>query len=296
VARLQAAGAEAVVLARDSAADPGRLEDWRPDLGIPAVQIGAVEAGRIKQALTAGETVRVRFAADTNAWGFTRFADMEAAGGPDLVGEYTTANTDRFPRPDNGWYSVHNPFVVGDAAYLSHYSDGVRVLDIGDPAHPIETGFFVPPDLPDRSGRPMKSAIWGVYAEEGLVYASDIAHGLWILTEDAGLVPTDVPSVTPEPTPTVTPTATPTGTPTLTSTAVPPTATATATPTTEPSTTPPPTWLPPPPASPTSSVTPGPPPSSTAVDGPGIAPHTLHLPWCGVARAQPGVAAGGRMH
>ncbi|MCG8332377.1 MAG: choice-of-anchor B family protein [Chitinophagales bacterium] len=37
---------------------------------------------------------------------------------------------------------VHNPYVRGDFCFVSHNSEGMRVLDIKDPAVPVEVGYY----------------------------------------------------------------------------------------------------------------------------------------------------------
>ena len=37
---------------------------------------------------------------------------------------------------------VHNPYVRGDFCFISHNSEGIRVLDIKDPAVPVEVGYY----------------------------------------------------------------------------------------------------------------------------------------------------------
>jgi hypothetical protein len=96
------------------------------------------------------------------------------------------------PPPARGWYTVHNPFVVGDTAYLSWYGDGLRVIDISDPSSPRETAFFVPGDteashgqqVAPRHNEPVEggaAAVWGVYVHGDLILLSDIQQGLFIL-------------------------------------------------------------------------------------------------------------------
>jgi choice-of-anchor B domain-containing protein len=119
---------------------------------------------------------------ESTTWGFLRLYDLSDLAHPRQISTFVTQNTQRFPPPDAGWYTVHNPFVVGDTAYLSWYSDGVRVVDISDPANPREIAFFVPPPQVDRrgflGGRP---AVWGVYVQNDLIFISDINTGLYIL-------------------------------------------------------------------------------------------------------------------
>ncbi|MCA9323304.1 MAG: hypothetical protein KDB53_21380, partial [Planctomycetes bacterium] len=38
--------------------------------------------------------------------------------------------------------SVHNTIVLGRYAYISYYKDGLRIIDIGNPANPIEVGVY----------------------------------------------------------------------------------------------------------------------------------------------------------
>jgi hypothetical protein len=88
-----------------------------------------------------------------------------------------------------GDYTIHNPFLVGTDVYLSWYTDGVRVVDVSNPSQPVEVAFFVPP----AGQNPVKPSqrfvltnttqVWGVVVDPatGLVYASDMNTGLWIL-------------------------------------------------------------------------------------------------------------------
>ncbi len=84
---------------------------------------------------------------------------------------------------------IHNSFLVGDRVYSSWYSDGVRVIDVSDRYHPREIAYFVPPATTNpvkpsqRSVLTNTTQVWGVVVDEatGLVYASDMNSGLWIL-------------------------------------------------------------------------------------------------------------------
>ena len=74
---------------------------------------------------------------------------------------------------------IHNVFVRGDLAYISYYTEGVRIVDIANPEYPVEVGFY--DTWPGVSGG--FNGAWGVYphAASGLVYASDISTGLYVL-------------------------------------------------------------------------------------------------------------------
>lgn len=37
---------------------------------------------------------------------------------------------------------VHNPYILGGYAFISHNTEGLRVLDIADPAVPVEVGYY----------------------------------------------------------------------------------------------------------------------------------------------------------
>ena len=71
----------------------------------------------------------------------------------------------------------------------SWYSDGVRVVDVSDPTDPEELAYFVPPagqnpvKPPQRGTLSQMPQIWGVVVDDatGLIYASDMNSGLWIL-------------------------------------------------------------------------------------------------------------------
>ena len=81
------------------------------------------------------------------------------------------------------WYTVHNPEVVGNRAYVSWYADGVRAIDFTRPRAPREVGAWV------GQGRPADAPpvdIWSVVPHRGLLLASDRNYGLYVLTPDAG--------------------------------------------------------------------------------------------------------------
>jgi hypothetical protein len=88
-----------------------------------------------------------------------------------------------------GDYSIHNALVVGTDVYMSWYSDGIRVADASDPTALVEVAYFVPPSAnnpvkPSQRGVLTNAPeVWGVAYDEstGLIYASDMNSGLWIL-------------------------------------------------------------------------------------------------------------------
>jgi hypothetical protein len=141
-------------------------------------------AETIKGALAAGQKVEVELTAGATTWGFLRLWDIGDRANPVQVGTFATPATGQYPLPRPGWFSVHNPVVRGNRLYASWYSDGVRVLDITDPAQPREIGHYVPPfepGTPQRFGAfPLN---WGVVEHNGLVLLSDMQTGLWVLRD-----------------------------------------------------------------------------------------------------------------
>lgn len=104
-------------------------------------------------------------------WGFLRLWSVKNRASPVEIGRFGTVNalTPNF----DCCFSIHNPFVRGSTAYLSWYSDGIRVVDISQPAAPREIASFVPPnEFP---------FVWGVYVDGDLIFASDFESGLYVL-------------------------------------------------------------------------------------------------------------------
>ncbi len=109
-------------------------------------------------------------------YGFLRVFDISNPRQPQQLSIFHSPNsrTDQQLGPSgNGSYCIHNPFLVGDLAFLSWYSDGVRAVDLSNPRSPQEIGWFIGSDQ-----------VWGVYVQperENLILASDMGFGLYIL-------------------------------------------------------------------------------------------------------------------
>jgi len=120
-------------------------------------------------------------------WGYLRVYDVADPASPKQIGAFLTANahTDRVNGPpDSGIYSIRDAHLQGGFGYLSWYSDGLRVVDLGNPRLPQEVGSYVPPDTPDPYGVfANKAQVWSVVTqqERNLVVASDINFGLYVL-------------------------------------------------------------------------------------------------------------------
>ena len=122
-------------------------------------------------------------------WGYLRVWDYANPRAPQQIASYKTPNSLGPSDPGAGDYVIHNPLVVGTDVYISWYTDGVRVVDASKPKEPREVAYFVPPagqnpvKPAQRSVLTNTTQVWGVVVDEmtGLVYASDMNTGLWIL-------------------------------------------------------------------------------------------------------------------
>lgn len=121
--------------------------------------------------------------------GYLRIWDYSNLAAPVQIGQFRTPNSSGTKNVAAGDYSIHNALVVGNDVYISWYSDGIRVLDASDPTAPHEVAYFVPPSAnnpvkPSQRGVLTNAPeVWGVAYDEatGLIYASDMNSGLWIL-------------------------------------------------------------------------------------------------------------------
>jgi hypothetical protein len=148
---------------------------------LPVVGISAQDGDRLKTAMDGG-TARVTLPVE-RAWGGLRIWDIGDLRRPRQVAVFQTPNSLAFPAPNDGYFTLHNPEVVGDLAVLAWWTDGVRVVDISDPEDPREVASYVPPAEPNpqRVIFPDQTLIWGVSILGDLVLASDVNAGLYVL-------------------------------------------------------------------------------------------------------------------
>jgi hypothetical protein len=122
-------------------------------------------------------------------FGYLRVYDYSKPAAPKQIGSYRTPNSSGSTDIAAGDFVIHNNFIVGTTSYTSWYTDGVRVIDLANPKAPREVAHFVPPATtnpvkPSQRGVLTNTTqVWGVVVDEetGLVYASDMNSGLWIL-------------------------------------------------------------------------------------------------------------------
>lgn len=98
--------------------------------------------------------------------------DIMDLSNPVIVGEYLSL-------PGR---LAHNTHIYGDFAYISHYADGLRIVDISDPEYPVEVGYY---DT-HESTSPGFTGNWGAFpfTQSGFVYASDEDNGLFVVDFD----------------------------------------------------------------------------------------------------------------
>lgn len=154
---------------------------------------------------TGNAPVMITLTPNTPSWGYLGIYD-EAAGADDdgdgviefpRVGSFSGLPhvAGEYPTPTGSW-SVHNTEIMGNRAFGSWYSNGIVSLDITDPTAPVLVGQFAK----ESSRRsfffgPPGAETWGVFPEPatGLVYASDMRSGLWILRPTGAAAPAATP-------------------------------------------------------------------------------------------------------
>jgi hypothetical protein len=126
----------------------------------------------------------------TRPWGSQTIYQVSDRAAIRPLGTFTTENTDLSSGSPAGpgYFTAHEAVLVNDIEYVSWYSDGVRIVDLADPASPTEIGYFVPPPTADPQahflgqGRGASFAmVWGVAVADGYIYLSDMNSGLWIV-------------------------------------------------------------------------------------------------------------------
>ena len=85
------------------------------------------------------------------------------------------------------WISIHNIMAFGTRAYLTHYQDGVRILDVADPANPRQIAYYNTwdPQADYATSAFFEGAVGlDVDRARGLVFVADTPRGLLILGDD----------------------------------------------------------------------------------------------------------------
>lgn len=110
-----------------------------------------------------------------------RIFDLANLGQPELAATWEGSG----PATD------HNGFVRAGRLYLSNYSRGLTVVNLGDPRQPFEAGFLDTRPEDDATGF---DGAWGVYPwlPSGIIAVSDVQRGLFLLADRGLAAPADV--------------------------------------------------------------------------------------------------------
>jgi hypothetical protein len=162
----EAAGAAAVVHRFDS---PDISPQWW-DFSEATIPVLFTDMATADGMVAAGSATLL---AQEPTWGFLRVFD--AASGVQVSQFDDVPNINDLSKAGDGFWSIHNTEVSGTIAYSSWYSNGIVALDLADIGNITMVGQFVPP------GEPF-AEVWGVaIGDDGLIYASDLGSGLWII-------------------------------------------------------------------------------------------------------------------
>ena len=165
----EAAGAAAVVHRFDSADTSPQWFDFS-EATVPVLFTNVDTADGLLAA--GGGTLR----AQLPSWGFLRVFDADTGVQVSQFDDVPFIND--LSAAGDGFWSIHNTEVSGAIAYSAWYSNGIVALDLSDITNIQMVGQFVPPGFPE---------VWGVaIGEDGLIYASDLGSGLWIIRPTFG--------------------------------------------------------------------------------------------------------------
>lgn len=125
---------------------------------------GVVTPGAFTHNAWANSTDTLALTTDEFNQGYLQLYDISNKSAPVPLGSYSTS----------GAVSVHNVVLRDDkVAHLSYYEAGYRAVDVSDPSHPVEIGYYV------------GTSMWGVYPLQPSrnIYTTGIpaAGGLYIL-------------------------------------------------------------------------------------------------------------------
>jgi LVIVD repeat len=129
-------------------------------------------------------------------WGWMHIIDIKHQRHPTLLSQFKTPENHRsfcasLSEADKNYtsYSTHNLTVLPHVVISAWHSDGLRAVDIADPANPAAAGTFIPQPLPSVATEdPALSrgtngvVVWSYpIIKDGLIYVIDIRNGLYVL-------------------------------------------------------------------------------------------------------------------
>ncbi len=113
--------------------------------------------------------------ADEKTGGFINIFDIQDFSNINLISTW-------YPNePLSSTKSVHNVFWKDDLLYISYYVYGTRVVDMSNPADPVEVGYY--DFFPGQSG--LYNGNWGTYpyTANGLIYSTDFSgDGFFVMS------------------------------------------------------------------------------------------------------------------
>ncbi|MGH2653735.1 MAG: LVIVD repeat-containing protein [Actinomycetota bacterium] len=126
-------------------------------------------------------------------WGWVRTLQVAQPRRPRIMGEYRLPENS-CPAPtqadqERAAYTSHNPTLTRNLALVTWHSGGFQAIDIEDPAHMEQVGWFSPTPLatvanddPALGMGTNKVVMWSFpIVSDGLIYVVDIRNGLYIL-------------------------------------------------------------------------------------------------------------------
>jgi hypothetical protein len=138
---------------------------------------------------------RARLVAQEPSWGFLRVFDANTG---EQVASFSDLPYVHDLEGAPGFWSIHNTEVNGDVAYSAWYTHGIVAVDLAPLAaatvgDPVLVGQFVPEGFPAPTPILIDDvpSVWGVFvrASDDLVFASDMAGGLWIVRPEGDAAP-----------------------------------------------------------------------------------------------------------
>jgi hypothetical protein len=131
-------------------------------------------------------------------WGWVRIVDASNPASLKVVSEYRVAENQASycagvsALQDNfSSYTSHNPTVLPNLALVTWHSAGLQAIDLSDPLHPTQAGYFLPTPEATQPNHTIDPALEagsnGVIAwsypiiDNGLIYFIDIRNGLYIV-------------------------------------------------------------------------------------------------------------------
>jgi hypothetical protein len=146
-----------------------------------------------------GQVLTPAFGQHGCPWGWVGLVDVSDETKPKLAGQFKLPENEASycasaagKDPQNTYftsYASHNPTLVGDLAFVTWHSDGLRAISIADAASPSQVGVFMPEPLgsvltedPALSLGTSKVVAWSYpIIKNGLIYFIDLRNGLYVV-------------------------------------------------------------------------------------------------------------------